>query len=84
MLHEVLVETGRHVMLVGVSVGLATAIGVPLGSKHAPFKIAHAPRKAPDEETTGMTSLSKFPPNGPVGLGKLAHLAAVLVSKQVR
>ena len=31
MLHEVLVETGRHVMLVGVSVGLATAIGVPLG-----------------------------------------------------
>src|SRR3989449_3984742 len=31
MLHEVLVETGRHVMLVGVSVGLAAAIGVPLG-----------------------------------------------------
>src|SRR5436305_10906631 len=31
MLHEVLVETGRHVMLVGVSVGIATAVGVPLG-----------------------------------------------------
>ena len=31
MLHEVLVETGRHVMLVGVSVGIATAFGVPLG-----------------------------------------------------
>src|SRR5207245_1021294 len=31
MLHEVLVETGRHVMLVGVSVGLAAAIGVPRG-----------------------------------------------------
>ncbi len=31
MLHEVLVETGRHVMLVGVSVGIATAAGVPLG-----------------------------------------------------
>src|SRR5439155_406920 len=31
MLREVLVETGRHVMLVGVSVGVASAVGVPLG-----------------------------------------------------
>jgi len=28
---EILAETGRHVMLVVISVGLATAIGVPLG-----------------------------------------------------
>jgi osmoprotectant transport system permease protein len=31
MLEEILHETGRHVMLVGVSIGIATAIGVPLG-----------------------------------------------------
>jgi osmoprotectant transport system permease protein len=28
---EILRETGRHLVLVGVSIGLATAIGVPLG-----------------------------------------------------
>src|SRR6266850_317929 len=31
MLEEILRETGRHMMLVGVSIGIATAIGVPLG-----------------------------------------------------
>jgi osmoprotectant transport system permease protein len=31
MLAEILRETGRHVMLVAVSIGIATAIGVPLG-----------------------------------------------------
>jgi osmoprotectant transport system permease protein len=31
MAREILVETGRHLTLVGVSVGLATLIGVPLG-----------------------------------------------------
>ena len=31
MAAEILAETGRHVMLVVISVGLATAIGVPLG-----------------------------------------------------
>ena len=31
MLEEVLRETGRHVMLVAVSIGIATAIAVPLG-----------------------------------------------------
>ena len=31
MIQEVLRETGRHVMLVVVSIGIATAIGVPLG-----------------------------------------------------
>jgi osmoprotectant transport system permease protein len=31
MAREIVVETGRHLMLVGVSVGLATLIGVPVG-----------------------------------------------------
>lgn len=31
MIDEVLRETARHVVLVGVSVGIATAVGVPLG-----------------------------------------------------
>ena len=31
MSEEILRETGRHLVLVGVSIGLATAIGVPLG-----------------------------------------------------
>jgi osmoprotectant transport system permease protein len=31
MAREILVETGRHLTLVGVSVGLATLIGVPVG-----------------------------------------------------
>jgi osmoprotectant transport system permease protein len=31
MLDEILRETGRHMMLVGVSIGIATAVGVPLG-----------------------------------------------------
>src|SRR5438309_844339 len=35
MLHEVLVETGRHVMLVGVSVGLAAASVIIAGVRVA-------------------------------------------------
>jgi osmoprotectant transport system permease protein len=31
MTEEILSETGRHLVLVGVSIGIATAIGVPLG-----------------------------------------------------
>jgi len=31
MIREILAETGTHLVLVGVSVGVATAIGVPLG-----------------------------------------------------
>jgi osmoprotectant transport system permease protein len=31
MTEEILRETGRHLVLVGVSIGIATAIGVPLG-----------------------------------------------------
>ena len=31
LLREVAAETGRHVVLVAVSIGIATAIGVPLG-----------------------------------------------------
>jgi osmoprotectant transport system permease protein len=31
MIREILAETGTHLVLVGISVGVATAIGVPLG-----------------------------------------------------
>ena len=41
MMHEVAVESGRHLLLVGVSVGLACAIAIPLGiwlTRHPAWK----------------------------------------------